>query len=411
MPRRPTAPGSFWLDRDGTPPRAPLLEAVEADVVVIGGGIAGAFCALGLAEAGAHVVLLEGDRVGRGASGRNAGFLLAEAAETYAEVARTHGPAAARALRAAGLATRTAVARVAAHADVGLRVHGSLRLAEDAAEDADFRASVREVGLPLEHLDASRIPAAYRALGAAGALVDPGDGEVHPMRLLRATLSRAEAAGARLHERSPVTDLASSAGEVRVRTTSGSVTAEAAIVATNAWLPGLLPAGPSVRPVRAQMLAARVDPVPDWERPVYARRGGEYWRRLENGTVLLGGLRRIGGALEETDDARPAAPVQPALDALLRTLVGGHATIRVVARWAGTMGFTPDGLPTAGLAPGHDRVFVLGGFNGHGMGWGPGLADALAARVLGHGDDIDATFDPSRAAVAPARSVTPADGR
>ena len=407
---RPTAPGSYWLDRDATPPRPPLAESVVADVVVVGGGIAGAFSALALAEGGARVALLEGDRIGRGASGRNAGFLLAEAAETFAEVARTHGTPAARAVRAAGLATRVAVARIAATADVGLRVSGSLRLAQDAAEDEDFRESARLVGAPLEHfdrtlLDRKGVPSADRTLDIAGALVDPEDGEVHPLRLVRATLAKAEALGALFFERSPVLDFEETADGLRVRTPSGSVTAASLLVTTNAWIPGLLPSGPAVRPVRAQMLAARVDPEPSWDRPVYAHRGQDYWRQLPDGTVLLGGLRRLGGASEETDDARPAAPVQPGLDALLRHLVGPGPNVRVIARWAGTMGFTPDGLPAAGSAPGSDRVFVLGGFNGHGMGWGPGLATALAERILRRVEAIDRTFDPSRAALS-----VPTDG-
>ncbi len=48
---------------------------VEADVCVIGGGLAGINTALGLIERGRSVVLLEANRVGWGASGRNAGFV------------------------------------------------------------------------------------------------------------------------------------------------------------------------------------------------------------------------------------------------------------------------------------------------------------------------------------------------
>ena len=398
---RPTAPGSFWLDRDPVPPRPPLLGAVTADVIVVGGGIAGATAALALAEGGARVVLLEGDRVGRGASGRNAGFLLAEAAESFAEVARRRGLETARAVRAAGLATRSVVARVAAaaSADIGLRWGGSLRLAEDAAEDADFRESARLLGGAIEHLDRTGVPPAYGPLGGVGGLVDPGDGEVHPLRLLRAALAEAEAHGAVVLERSPVLRFEETPETVRVHTLGGVAEAETLLVTTNAWIPGLLPAGPAVRPVRAQMLAARVDPAPDWSWPVYANRGGDYARRLPDGTVLLGGLRRLGAREEETQDARPADPVQAGLDDLLARWCGGGARIRVLARWAGTMGFTPDGLPAAGLAPGHDRVFVLGGFTGHGMGWGPGLATALAAEILGRDADIAPAFSPSRAAL------------
>lgn len=407
---RPTAPGSFWLDRDPASPRPPLTDAATTDVVVVGGGIAGAFATLELARGGADAICLEGDRIARGATGRNAGFLLAEAAETYAELLRTHGLDTARAVRAAGLLTRAAVTEVAARDDVALRITGSLRLAADAAEDADFAASAKLLAPEVEHLGRTQVPPAYRALDPAGGLVDPGDGEVHPLRLARAVFARAEAAGAFVFERSPVAAIEASADGVVVRTPSGSVTARAAIVTTNAWIPSLLPRGPAVRPVRAQMLAARVDPLPAFDRPVYYRRGADYWRTLADGTLLLGGLRALGGAAEETDDARPASPVQDGLDALLARLVGPDARVRVIARWAGTMGFTPDGLPAAGLAPGHDRVHVLGGFNGHGMGWGAGLARALAQGLLGQASPLDPAFDPSRPALFP-RGVSPGPAR
>ncbi len=56
------------------PPAAPALTGrLQADVLVVGGGFAGLSSALALAERGLSVVLLEADRVGSGASGRNGG--------------------------------------------------------------------------------------------------------------------------------------------------------------------------------------------------------------------------------------------------------------------------------------------------------------------------------------------------
>jgi gamma-glutamylputrescine oxidase len=55
------------------PDRPPLTGDIEADVCVVGGGIAGCSTALHLAERGYNVVLLEGNRIGFGASGRSGG--------------------------------------------------------------------------------------------------------------------------------------------------------------------------------------------------------------------------------------------------------------------------------------------------------------------------------------------------
>jgi glycine/D-amino acid oxidase-like deaminating enzyme len=391
-------PGSFWLGRRpplGSP--APLAGRHETDVAVVGAGIAGACVALGLARAGRRVTLLDAAVPGRGATGRNAGFLLAEGAEGTAEVSRALGRATAAALRETGLRTRAEVAALAAKADVGWRAKGSIRLAGDEAEADDLAETARLVGKPLETMGRDALPAAYRGRGFHAALVDPLDGEVDPLALLSAVLAAARATG-RLSEGygDPVTAVEDGPPAV-VRTARAEVRAERAVVTTNAWANELIPGPPAVRPVRAQMLAARVSPLPAWDRPAYANRGADYWR-LVGDVAILGGKRLVGGDTEETDDARPAAPVQPALEALLARLVR-PARAEVTTRWAGTMGFTPDGVPFAGRAPGRSRTWLLAGCNGHGMGWGAGLAAALVDAMEGRGS-LAPCFDPARRAGA-----------
>jgi glycine/D-amino acid oxidase-like deaminating enzyme len=151
-----------------------------------------------------------------------------------------------------------------------------------------------------------------------------------------------------------------------------------------------------VRPVRAQALSARITPVPPWTRPVYATRGGDYWRQLEDGRVLIGGMRRARKRQENTRASAPSRPVQSALDTLLRDLVGPDAGIEVEHRWAGTMAFTRSGLPWAGAVPRRKGITLVAGMNGHGMGWGPGLAAAVAAHLRGEGPPPPETFRPGR---------------
>src|ERR1700749_5309597 len=70
-------PGPFWLDRPGAPARRePLRGDAACDVAVMGGGFSGLWPALLAKEAnpGRSVVLIEGNRIGSAASGRNGGF-------------------------------------------------------------------------------------------------------------------------------------------------------------------------------------------------------------------------------------------------------------------------------------------------------------------------------------------------
>ncbi|HMB78101.1 MAG TPA: FAD-binding oxidoreductase, partial [Kiloniellaceae bacterium] len=65
----------YGRTRRRRPPFAPLEGRQAAEVCVIGGGLAGLNTALGLAQRGKRVVLLEARRIGWGASGRNGGFV------------------------------------------------------------------------------------------------------------------------------------------------------------------------------------------------------------------------------------------------------------------------------------------------------------------------------------------------
>jgi gamma-glutamylputrescine oxidase len=83
----------------------PLQERQDADVCVIGGGFAGLNTALGLCERGMRdVVVLEAERIGHGASGRNGGFVFSGFSRGEADLLRDLGPVRARALHAGTVA-------------------------------------------------------------------------------------------------------------------------------------------------------------------------------------------------------------------------------------------------------------------------------------------------------------------
>src|SRR5690554_3662269 len=72
-----TIPATLWHATTAQPaPRPGPAAGAVADVAIIGGGFLGLSCALHLAQAGVSVRLLEARRIGRGASGRNAGFVV-----------------------------------------------------------------------------------------------------------------------------------------------------------------------------------------------------------------------------------------------------------------------------------------------------------------------------------------------
>jgi glycine/D-amino acid oxidase-like deaminating enzyme len=367
---------SLWLD--GASRSYPPLDGdVKADVAVVGGGIAGIATAYFLAAAGAKVVVLEARGVAEAASGRNAGFLLAGVAENFVAASRRYGDE--NALRIWRFTKRTqalAGLLVAEHAiECELRWNGSDQIAGDDEEWREIEDSARRL---------SSEGVAVTVDAAARSATYAEDGELHPVRWVRGLAAAAAKKGARIHESTRVEAVAS--GEAR--TASGVVHAGAIVLCTNAYTAHLVTS--RVRPVRGQMLAT-APTASLFARPAYANRGYRYWRQTSDGHVLVGGWRDTAVDAEVGEDERTTDVIQAHLDAFLREH-GIKAT--VTHRWAGTMGFSEDALPYVGrIAP---RLFVCGGFTGHGMAFGPASAELVATLIRG-GTHPDADlFDPTR---------------
>lgn len=355
----------LWEDGTRTP-LAPLSGTTRADVCVVGLGGSGLTAVAELLDRGASVVGLDAGPVGGGAAGRNGGFVLAGLADPYDVAVQRLGRE-----RAAGLHALTLqeIERMLAATPAAVRRVGSLRVEDDEEGLAACRAqaeALRADGFAVEEYD-----------GPEGrGLLFPDDGAMQPLQRCRTLAAAALARGARLHEGSPVLDVAPG----RVTTAAGRVDCAAVVVAVDGRLELLLPelAG-TVRSVRLQMLGTAPADEVRVPRPVYLRGGYEYWQQLPDGRVALGGFRDVGGDLEETAEAVPAEPVQSALERLLRERVG--VTAPVTHRWAAAVGYTASGLPYLGEV--RDGVWAAGGYCGTGNVIGALCGRAAAARALG----------------------------
>jgi glycine/D-amino acid oxidase-like deaminating enzyme len=367
---------SLWLD--GAERAYPPLEGeTTADVAVVGAGIAGVATAYFLAKRGASVVVLDARGVAEAASGRNAGFLLAGVAENFVAASRRYG--ADKALRIWRVTKRTQalVRQLVADNDIAceLRWNGSDQIAGDGDEWREVEESA-----PLLAAQGVRVGVDPTARTATYA----DDGDLHPVRWVRGLARVAVAAGARIHEQSPVI----SVDDGVARTMRGVVRANTVVLCTNAYTAHLTAS--RVRAVRGQMLATAPAP-PTFARPAYANRGYQYWRQTQDGRIVVGGWRDTAVEREVGEDERPTDEIQSRLDAFLRE----HGiTAAVTHRWAGTMGFSHDALPYVGRTGA--RLFVCGGFTGHGMAFGPACAE-LVATLISTGSHPDADlFDPAR---------------
>jgi gamma-glutamylputrescine oxidase len=352
---------------------------VDADVVVVGAGVAGVATAYHLARAGARPVVLEARTVAEAASGRNAGFLLAGVAENLVVASRRYGDAQAlriwRFTRHNQKLVREVVERHGISCD--LAWNGSAQLAGDDQEWSEIQASAERL----------------RAEGVS-VRIDPGeraaiyqdDGELHPVRYVRGLAEAAVAAGARIYDRTRVT----AAGSDGVRTERARVRAGAVVVCVNAYSAHLVSL--RVRAVRGQMVATAPIRPGVFARPAYAHRGFRYWRQRRDGRLLVGGWRDVALDEEVGEEERTTTTVQRAIEGFLRE----HAPeARVTHRWAGIMGFSHDALPYVGRL--RSGVFVNAAFTGHGMAFATATGELVADLIRGVRRDETELFAPERA--------------
>lgn len=369
---------------------------IGCDAVVIGAGIAGVSAALALERRGLDVHIVERHTLASGASSRNAGFLMRGCADHYADACRLYGRERAawlwrftednlRALRAEG-----------AEALPSFRNVPSCLLALDAAQEAELKtahAMLLEDGFRAGWQTDGRDSAWASGRIRAG-LINPDDASVNSwdlMNLLAGKLARP------IHENQEVFGIDDAGSRVVVRTADLELTTPRVLACTNAYAPLLFDRlSRLITPRRGQMIALRFPA----ERRValafsyYFNHGSEYFRQTPDGTIVFGGCRTYHADREVGYEDRTTSWVQDDIARWASRMLGDGYT--VTARWAGTMGFSPDGLPLVGPVPGPEglggRVWFCGGFTGHGMSMGFKTAE-LAVRAMLEGGDHPFGFE------------------
>ncbi len=377
-------PEPYWLDRPERPAARPrLVGDVEADLVVVGGGFTGLWAALQAAEENParSIVVVEGDRIGQGASGRNGGFCAASITHGLANGADRFPDELATLLRLGDETLDAIEAAVARHGiDCDFERTGELDVATAPWQAEGLREQhelARSLGLDLELLDTEQVRAEVDSPTYLAGLYDPrGVAMLDPAKLVWGLARANERLGVRIVEHTPATDLRAERSGVRVVTPHGTIRAAKVLLATAAFPPLVRRMSAYVVPVWDYALMTEPLPADLRASLGWARRQGigdsgnqfHYYRLTADDRLLFGGYDALYFFGGDRDARRAQHPETFAvLAAHLAQTFPQLAEVKISHSWGGMIDTCSRFSAFWGTAMG-GRVGYVAGFTGLGVG-------------------------------------------
>jgi glycine/D-amino acid oxidase-like deaminating enzyme len=377
-------PRPYWPQTLGErEPHAPLEQAVDCDLLIIGGGYTGLWAALHAKEQTPEreVVVLEATRCGAGASSRNGGFLNYSLTHGI-ENGRARFPHELRALEQLGSRNYDELlADLARYGiDAELEATGELDVAvsrQQAAELEQGEQVLREFGQRAELLDRVAVQSeVHSPLYEAGLWLQSGAAIVNPAKLADGLRDAASRAGVRIFEHSRVRSLRRCPAGIEAVTEAGVVHAIKALIATSAYEP-LVPAiGRYIAPVYDYALMSEPLSQTQLDSIGWRRRQGigdsgnqfHYYRLSADNRILWGGydaVYRYGGPVGPQHDDHD--PTFARLSQNFFTNFPQLEGVRFTHRWGGAIDTCSRFSVFFGRALGGHAVYALG-YTGLGVG-------------------------------------------
>jgi len=390
MAIKPHAQSYYAVSAHPAPDRPALAGSVEADVCVIGGGIAGCSAALHLAERGYRVVLLEENRIGWGASGRSGAQAIYGVAAPQSKVKRLVGADAARIVWEVTVEALALIRELIARHRIDCDwADGHMLTAIKQRHDADIRAELEELRDQYQYQSVRYMPHdEVRSVLATdryvSALYDTQSGHLHPLNYTLGLAAAAERAGVRIFEGTRAIDFtnttnSATGGTAQVRAADGEIRSRYVVLCGNVYL------GDTARALASKIMAVATyivatEPLgAERARALIANNAAvsdmnwvlDYFRLSADHRLLFGGRVNYSG-LSSFD-----AP--SATRARMLSVFPQLSDVRIDYAWGGDVDITLNRAPHFGrLAP---NVYFLQGFSGHGIAL-TGIAGKLVAEAI-----------------------------
>lgn len=386
-----TYPPSWYADTATPLPLSePLRGAQKADVCIIGAGYTGLSAALHLAQMGRDVVLLDAQRVGFGASGRNGGQLgSGQRMEQDALEALVGDADAAKLWDLAEDAKSLVKSLITGHAIECQLKPGVAWTASTAADTRHLHKYAEHLSQKygythIETLDHAALQDVCPSPDYLGGILDTDAAHLHPLRFALGLASAAKAAGVRIHERSAVHHI-DEGPTATVRTDAGHVQANHVILACNGYLGGLnRRVAARVMPINNFIIATEplgdrmADVLPRDVAVADSRFVVNYFRRTPDGRLLFGGGESYGYRFPSDIAAKVRGPM---------TQIFPHLNdVKIDYAWGGTLGITMKRLPYLMRT---NNILSASGYSGHGVGTATHAGQLMAHAIAGDTDGFD----------------------
>lgn len=371
----------------------PVLKGqLTCDVCVVGGGYTGLSTALHLAKNGYDVILLEAQRVGFGASGRNGGQVGSGQRVEQVDLEKMVGKTHARQLWDLGEESKSTVRQLIAEHKIECAykpgvMHTELR-ANQFHHTAEYVEKIsREYGYDqVELLDRDAVCEALGTKAYAGGSMDWGAGHLHPLNFALGLASACAKAGVRIYEGSLVENI-ERGDPAKIITAQGSVKASFVALGANGYLGNLEPKiANKVMPINNFIVATKPlgkeqarQLIRDDVAVADSKFVVNYFRLSEDHRLLFGGGESYGYKFPTDIVAKARAPMLEIYPQLTNT--------KIDFAWGGTLAITMNRMPDfTKLSP---NILSASGYSGHGVAMAVLAGKIMAEAISGTAEKFD----------------------